>query len=115
MRHRKVKKTFDRKRASREALLRGLATNLFTRGKITASTAQAKELRRVAERLITLAKRGKASQRTVDAYLYTEVAQKALQEKLTAYAARSGGYTRMIKLSPRKGDGASQARIEFVQ
>ena len=116
MRHRKKGKVLDRKKGPREALLRGLVNNLILYEKINTTKAKANAIRPIVERLVT---RGKtvdlASRRYVTARLYTAGASKKIFEVLgKRYKERAGGYTRIIKLKQRVGDGAEVARIEFV-
>jgi large subunit ribosomal protein L17 len=103
--------------AHQKHLLAGLASDLFRHGRITTTEAKAKALRPYAERLITKAKQGdlharrqvlaKLHDRDVVAYLFEDVAPR--------FAERNGGYTRILKLEPRKGDGARMALIELVE
>jgi large subunit ribosomal protein L17 len=97
-------------------ILANLATALFQHGRITTTEAKAKRLRPVAERLITFAKRGDlharrhvftvVTDRSVVHHLFTEIAPE--------YSERDGGYTRITKIGPRKGDNAAMAVIELV-
>jgi large subunit ribosomal protein L17 len=97
-------------------ILANLATALFQHGKITTTEAKARRLRPVAERLITFAKRGDlharrhvftvVTDRSVVHHLFTEIAPE--------YSERDGGYTRITKIGPRKGDNAAMAVIELV-
>lgn len=100
----------------RKALFRALATALFAHEKIETTEAKARELRSVAERLITTAKRNDlASRRRVLAYLTSEDVTKKLFEQIAPrYADRSGGYTRVYKIGPRRGDAAPMAVVELV-
>ena len=103
--------------AHERLMLANLATALFEHGKITTTEAKAKRLRPLAERLITFAKRGDIASRrrvltvvrdkTVVHTLFTEIGPQ--------YAGRPGGYTRIIKIGPRKGDNAPMAVIELVE
>jgi large subunit ribosomal protein L17 len=103
--------------AHQKHLLAGLASDLFRHGRITTTEAKAKALRPYAERLITKAKQGdlharrqvlaKLHDRDVVAYLFEDVAPR--------FADRNGGYTRILKLAPRKGDNAKMALIELVE
>lgn len=103
--------------AHERLMLANLATALFEHGKITTTEAKAKRLRPLAERLITLAKRGDLHSRRrvltvvrdkgVVHVLFTEIAP--------SYAGRPGGYTRITKIGPRKGDNAPMAVIELVE
>ena len=103
--------------AHQKLMLAGLASDLFRHGRVRTTQAKAKELRPYAERLITKAKQGdlharrqvlaKLGDRDVVAYLFEEVAPR--------FADRNGGYTRIYKLDPRKGDNAPMALIELVE
>ena len=147
MRHQNAGRKFDRNPSSRKAMFRNLAANLILNEKIETTDAKAKELRRVAERLITKAIRlgevaytpqeklsevdkGKrlATKRLLSAYLprwgtrvekggetkKVDLVEKVLIDLAKRFAARPGGYTRIIKLGPRRGDNAPLALIEFV-
>ncbi|MFQ5575871.1 MAG: 50S ribosomal protein L17 [Anaerolineae bacterium] len=116
MRHRVAGRKLNRNTAQRKALLRGLATELFRHGKIQTTEAKAKSLRPVAEKLITLAKRGDLHARRLAAgRLYDPaILQKLFDELADLYQDRPGGYTRIYKLGPRKGDAAPMALIELV-
>lgn len=116
MRHRKKGKVLDRPKGKRQALLRGLVTNLILFEKINTTKAKAKAIRPLVERLITVGKRTDlASKRYVAGRVYTDGARKKIFEVLgPRYGGRAGGYTRIINLSRRVGDGAELARIEFI-
>ncbi len=116
MRHHVAGRKLNRNTAQRKALLRGLATELFKHGSIQTTEAKAKSLRPVAEKLITLAKRGDLhARRLVAGRLYDpEVQQKLFTEIADLYRDRNGGYTRIYKLGPRKGDAAPMALIELI-
>lgn len=116
MRHRKNVKHFDRSREQAKALMRSLATSLVLHEKITTTTAKAKELRRHIEPLITKGKKNDLhARRQLLSYLYEEAAvNKVLNDLSVRYKDKNGGYTRVVKLKNRKGDGAQVARIEFV-
>ncbi len=116
MRHQKNKITLDRKTAGRRSLLANLAESLILYEKIRTTAAKAKALRPVVEKLITRAKPNNlAARRGVMKVLYTANAVKKLMEVLAPrYAERHGGYTRLIPLGERKGDGAKEAIIELV-
>jgi large subunit ribosomal protein L17 len=98
-------------------LLANLAAHLFESGAITTTVAKAKALRPYAERLITKAKRGGVHQhRQVVARLHDkQVAHKLFAEIAPRYAERNGGYLRILKLGPRRGDNAPMARVELVE
>lgn len=100
----------------RVAMLRNMTADLITHGKIVTTVTRAKELRRVAERTITLGKRGDLhARRQAAAYLYDKNAvSKLFEEVAPKYKDRNGGYTRILKLGPRRGDGAELAIIELV-
>ncbi|MDY3052721.1 MAG: 50S ribosomal protein L17 [Ndongobacter sp.] len=100
----------------RTAMLRNQVASLVTNGKITTTVTRAKETRRMAEKMITLAKRGDlASKRAVSAYIYDDdVARKLVEEVAPKYAERNGGYTRILKMGPRRGDGSEMAILELV-
>lgn len=116
MRHRNKKITLGRERKQRVALMRGLAESFFLEGKIITTEAKAKALRGIVEPLITKTKTGTlAGLRAAQAYLYTEKALKRLTKEIAPkYKDRRGGYTRITKISPRRGDAAKMARIELV-
>src|SRR6266542_6203661 len=102
--------------AHQKLLLSGLASSLIRDGKIRTTEARAKAVRPVVERLITKAKKGDlASRRLV---LRTvpdrEVVHKLFSEVAPQYAERNGGYTRIVKLGPRKGDAAPMALVELI-
>jgi large subunit ribosomal protein L17 len=110
--------------AQRKALLRDLATDLIINERIETTEARAKELRSVVEKMITLGKRGDLhARRQAAAFIRNEVAntetgQDALQKLFSdiapRYQDRQGGYTRIMKLGPRRGDGAPMVIIELV-
>ena len=102
--------------SARKALFRGMLTSFFQYDRIETTEAKAKELRSLADQMITLAKRGDLhARRQVLAYLMDEdVVKKLFDEIAPKYADRQGGYTRVIKLGLRKGDAAPLALIELV-
>jgi large subunit ribosomal protein L17 len=116
MRHHSVKRKFGREKDQRDALMRSLARNLINETKIRTTLAKAKELRPYVEKLVTKAKSGTlASRRMVIAKLDGEKETKVLFDTIAKkYIDRTGGYTRIIKLAPRKLDAAPMAVIEFV-
>ena len=105
-----------RSSAHRNAMLRNLVTDLLREGRITTTDTRAKEARRQAEKMITLAKRGDLhARRQVLAYVYDEsVVTKLFDEIAPKYEDRQGGYTRILKLGPRKGDNAELVFLELV-
>lgn len=116
MRHRKHKRKFGRTSAPRTAMLRDLATSFFLTGKIRTTEAKAKEIRRVTERLITRSRTDTlANRRILLHYLYTEAAvKKAFSDIGPKMKGRNGGYTRIVKLGHRQGDGAPMVQLELV-
>ncbi len=102
--------------AHRKMMLRNLVTDLLREGRITTTDTRAKEARREAEKMITIAKRGDLhAKRQIRAYITDEsVAVKLVDEIAPKYAERSGGYTRILKLGPRQGDCAEMVFLELV-
>ena len=100
----------------RNLMLRNLVTDLLRNGRIETTVTRAKETRRMAEKMITLAKRGDLhARRQVLAYVLEEEVVKTLFDEIAPkYAERNGGYTRMIKKGPRRGDGAEVVILELV-
>ncbi len=116
MRHNVGLRKLGRTSSHRRALLRGLATALFKHERITTTLPKAKELRPFAERLITLARRDDLHARR---HVLRHVADKTVVKKLfdtlgPRFATRPGGYTRALKLGPRRGDGADLAIVELI-
>lgn len=116
MRHRKSGRKLNRKSAHRMAMLRNMSSSLFTYERIKTTLAKAKELRPFAERLVTLSKRETLHARR---YVLRHIPDRKVVAKLfdslaARYAQRPGGYTRIIKLGPRRGDNAEMAIIELV-
>lgn len=97
-------------------MLRNLVTDLLREGRITTTVTRAKEARKQAEKMITLGKRGDLhARRQALAYIYDEdVVTKLFEEIAPNYAERNGGYTRILKLGPRRGDCAEMAFLELV-
>ncbi len=118
MRHRVAHRKLGRITPHRIALLRNLATALFERERIRTTLIKAKELRPYAEKLITLAKRDDdrlSARRQVARDIKDPLVLRKLFEKLgSRYSQRPGGYTRILKLGPRKGDGAEMAILELL-
>jgi large subunit ribosomal protein L17 len=117
MRHAKADKRLGRNDDHRRSMLRNLATSLFTHGKIETTVVRAKEVSRVASRLITRAKKGDLqSRRLVAAYLTSQdVAKKVCDVIAPSLAGRAGGYTRIVRTRLRKGDAAAMAQIELLK
>ncbi len=101
---------------SRRAMLRAMVTYLFENGKIETTVARAKEVRSMADKMVTLGKRSDLhAKRQVFSYITKEtVAKKVIDEYGPKYADRTGGYTRIIKTGVRRGDAAPTAIIELV-
>ena len=116
MRHRAKGRQLSRTASHKKALLANLATSLFRHDQIVTTEAKAKELRPYAERLITLARRGDLhARRLVERRLKDRaVTHKLFKDLGPRFASRPGGYTRIIKLGHRAGDGAEVARIELL-
>lgn len=116
MRHRKKGRSLSRTSSHKRATLRNMATSLFRHERIRTTRAKAKELRPFAEKLITISKSDDVhSRRKVRRHVADrEILQKLFDEIGPHYAGRDGGYTRILKLGARKGDGAEMALIELV-
>lgn len=116
MNHNNKGKIFDRKKAARGLLFRGLVTQLLVHEKIKTTAAKAKVMRPIVERLITKGKNNNlANLRYILKYVLEEdAAKKVVKEISPRYKERHGGYTRIIKLGARKGDGAEMSMIELV-
>ena len=116
MRHQKAGRKLGRTSAHRQALLRNLVTSLLLHERIVTTEAKAKELRRIAEQMISLAKREDLhARRQASKIIMDETVLKKLFDSLGArFSQRSGGYTRITKLSYRAGDGAPLAAIELL-
>jgi large subunit ribosomal protein L17 len=116
MRHRAKGRQLSRTSTHRRAMLNNMATSLFEHGRVVTTEAKAKELRPFAEKLITLARRGDLhARRLVQRKIKDrETLSRLFGEIGPRFAARPGGYTRILKLGHRKGDGADVARIELL-
>ena len=101
---------------SRNAMLRAMVTYLFENGKIETTVTRAKEVRAMAEKMVTLGKSGDLhTKRLIFSYITKEdVAKKVMDVYAPKYADRNGGYTRIIKTGMRRGDAAEMAIIELV-
>jgi len=115
MRHHNKNRKLGRETGQRAALLKSLARSLVIRGSMQTTEARAKEVRPMVEKLIT---RGKnptlANHRLIISALGDETAAKKLIIKAVTYKERTGGYLRIVKVGPRKGDASPMALIEFV-
>lgn len=117
MRHRKSGRKLGRTSAHRTAMLRNIVTSLLDMERIVTTVPKAKEVRRVAEQMITLGKRGDLhARRQAMAYLRSkEVIAKLFDQLSSQYAERQGGYTRIIRTGFRSGDAAPMAILELVE
>src|SRR5437868_14277210 len=116
MRHQKTGRKFGRSTAHRKAMSRNLVTSLLDHGRIETTEAKGKELRRWVERVITTAKDDNLeARRAVDAIVKDPEGTVRLFSKLMLRAKeRPGGYTRVLKIGPRQGDGAPMVLVELV-
>jgi large subunit ribosomal protein L17 len=116
MRHQKKGKILDRTKQPREAMLKSLATSLVIYEKVKTTKAKAKVVRSIVEKLITTAKNNNltARRKLLQGLYHKKAVNKALEVLGPRYKERKGGYTRIIKLGTRKGDGAEMVQIEFV-
>ena len=112
LKHRKLGRTSDQRRA----MLRAMVTYLLENGQIKTTITRAKEVAPLAEKMITLAKQNDlAAYRQALGFITKEdVAKKLLQELGPKYAGRNGGYTRVVRIGPRRGDAAEMAIIQLV-
>jgi large subunit ribosomal protein L17 len=116
VRHKRAGFKLRRDPAARKALLRGLVTSVIEQERVITTVPKAKAVKPLVDRMITLAKRDTLhARRQAAAYLETPASVQKLFEKLGArFGQRAGGYTRIVKLGWRKGDGAEQAMLELV-
>ena len=116
MQKRRKGKKLSRKKDQRQALLKSLARALFLHEKIKTTEAKAKELSPFAQKAITKAKKGDVAARRHLAQLFSKnIVKKLVDEIAPRYKTRKGGYVRLIKLGPRKSDGAKMVFIELLQ
>jgi len=116
MRHRRAGYKLGRPLGARRALLRNLVTSVIEQERVITTLTKAKAAKPLVDRMITLAKRDSLhARRQAATFLQTPDAVKKLFDKLGArFGQRNGGYTRVVKLGPREGDGAEQAMLELV-
>lgn len=116
MRHKVAGRKFDRSTPQRLALFRGLVTDLLKYEKLRTTEAKAKEVRPMVEKVITLGKDGSLhARRQALAFVNDpDIVKKVFTEIAPRYAERPGGYTRIVKLGRRVGDGAAVAQLELV-
>ncbi len=117
MAHRIDGRKLGRPTDHRLALFRNLVTDLLKHERIITTEAKAKEVRGLAERVITLGKRGDlSSRRRALGYVYDKaIVRKVFDELGPRYADRPGGYSRIVKLGARRGDGARMAQLELIE
>ena len=116
MNHNKSYRKLGRRADHRKAMMKNMTISLLTSERIETTVTRAKEVRAVAEKMITIGKNNDLhSKRQVFAYVTKEdVAKKLFDEISPKYAERNGGYTRIIKIGPRRGDAAEMAIIQLV-
>ncbi len=117
MRHRKAGLKLNRTASHRNAMFRNMVTSLFKYGKIKTTHAKAKELRRWAERMITLAKKGDlhAKRQALSIIREKQIVYKLFEDAPQKFASVSGGYTRITKVGTRSGDAVMMSVIEFTK
>ena len=117
MRHKVAGRRFDMPTGSRRALFRNIVTDMLRHGHITTTVEKAKETQPFAEKMVTLGKRGTLHARRQAAAFLTDksVVEQVFREIAEKNQTRSGGYTRIIRIGPRKGDGAEMAVLELVE
>ena len=116
MRHGKGNKKLGKPTDQRLALLKSLVSSLITHSKITTTTVRAKEARRMAEKLVTLGKRGDLHARrlALQQIRHHELVKELFTNIAPRFLKRNGGYTRITKIGTRQGDSASMCVLEFV-
>lgn len=116
MRHRNKGVILDRKKQAREMMLRNLASSLIIHKKAKTTNAKAKAVKPLVEKIITVGKQGDlvARRRLIAVLLQKKALKEAIDNLCVKYKDRNGGYTRIIKLGARQGDGAEMSQIEFV-
>ncbi len=117
MRHNKTGRRLGRNSSHRAAMMRNMVTSLLDHEKITTTTTRAKELRKIAEKMITLGKRGDlhARRQALQVIRDRKVVGKLFEMVALRYKDRPGGYTRILKLGNRVGDNAPLCQIELVE
>ena len=117
MRHNKAGRTLGRNSSHRRAMMRNMVTSLLEHDRITTTDARAKELRKLADKMITLGKKGDlhARRQALQVIQDKKVVAKLFERIAPRYQDRPGGYTRILKLGSRAGDNASLAMIELVE
>jgi large subunit ribosomal protein L17 len=117
MKHQIAGRKFGRPTGHRMALYRNLVADLFRHGKIVTTEARAKEIRGLSEKIITMGKENTlASRRRALAFIYDKaIVDKVFAEIAPKFKERPGGYTRLLKLGSRPGDGAPTVKLELVE
>jgi large subunit ribosomal protein L17 len=117
MKHKIAGRKLGRQSGHRRALFRNMVTDLLRHEKIVTTEAKAKEIQAIAEKIITLGKRSglHSYRQTLSFVMDKRVTEKVFADLAKRYSERPGGYTRIIKLEPRLGDGAPMAKIELVE
>ena len=117
MRHNIAGRKLGRQSGHRKALYRNLVTDLLKHEKLVTTEAKAKEIQAMAEKVITLGKKSglHSYRQTLSFIMDKRVTEKVFADLAKRYSERPGGYTRIIKLEPRLGDGAPMAKIELVE
>ncbi len=112
-----TQRKLGRRSDHRSAMLRNQVSSLIEHGRITTTVTRAKETRQMAEKMMTLAKKNDLhSKRAISSYIYDkELARKLVEDLAPQYLDRNGGYTRILKLGPRRGDGSEMAILEWVE
>ncbi len=116
MKHRKSVLKLNRTSSHRKAMFRNMVTSLFKHDKIKTTEAKAKGLRKIADKMITLAKRGDlhARRQALSVIREKDIVHSLFETVSEKFDSRQGGYTRIIKLGPRKGDVAPMVQIELI-
>ncbi|MEW5804716.1 MAG: 50S ribosomal protein L17 [bacterium] len=116
MRHRLAKRKLNRDSSARKAMLRNLVTSLFEHNRIVTTEARAKETRRIAEKIITTAKADSLHARRIVLRFITkkDTVKKLFKEIAPYYKEKPGGYVRLVRIGPRKGDGAFMAMVDLL-
>lgn len=116
MRHRKSGAKLNRTSSHRKAMFRNMVTSLFKHSRITTTEAKAKELRKLADKMVTLAKRGDlhARRQAFAVIREKDIVHQLFNDATEKFGSRQGGYTRIIKLGLRSGDAAPMTMIELI-
>jgi large subunit ribosomal protein L17 len=116
MRHRKLDTKLGRSSAHRKALMASLVCNLIEQGRITTTVTKAKQARRIADKMVTLGRKGTlaARRQAISALQRTDRVGKLFADVVPQFEGRQGGYTRIVKLGKRSSDGSEMAILEWV-